>query len=82
MNVEAGTIVAGAGAAASAGVAWGVVKAKMYSFITFEQHRGICRESKKDSDEKMDLLFEQVRNIAGTVNEIRGYLKGKDGEVP
>lgn len=82
MNIDTDNAVTIGGIIASLGVAWGTVTAKMHNFVTYEGHRTICHEKSEETNEKLEVLFEQLRNISGTINEIRGYLKGREGEVP
>ena len=67
--------------AAAGLVAFGVVKGKLYNYITHEQHRDICSKERTETNRVHDKLFKAQEETRDMVKEIHGYLKAKNGGV-
>ena len=65
--------------ALSAGVAFGIVKGKMYNYMTYDKHRDICDKERGRTTEVESKLFDAQREMLGMIKEIHGYLKAKNG---
>ena len=65
----------------SAGIAFGVVKGRLYNYMTYDKHREICALERKETNKKLELLFTAQKEEHGMIKEIHGYLKAKNGGV-
>jgi hypothetical protein len=63
----------------SAGIAFGIVKGKLYNYITYEKHREICAKERGQTSEALDKLFASQKEAHGMIKEIHGFLKAKNG---
>jgi len=59
--------------------AFGVVKGKMYNFMTHDQHRQICSKEREETTRVQDKLFKAQAETRDMVKEIHGYLKAQNG---
>ena len=71
--LSAGTVIA------SAGIAFGIVKGRLYNYMTYDRHREICESERKKTTDSLDKLFDLNRETLGMIKEIHGYLKAKNG---
>jgi len=62
------------------GSAFGYVKAKMGSLVSYEKHRDICSSVQTEVYEKIDKNHTQMIEILMLIKEDVGFLKGKIGE--
>lgn len=60
-------------------VAFGVVKGKMYNFVSHDQHREICSKERQETNRIQDKLFKAQAETRDMVKEIHGYLKAQNG---
>lgn len=79
MHIEPALALSAMTVIASGGVAFGLVKGKMYNYMTYDKHRAICETERKETNEALGKLFEAQKEAHGMIKEIHGYLKGKNG---
>jgi hypothetical protein len=72
LEIDSITLAAG-GILVSGGVAFGIVKGTLSTFIKHSEHREICHEKSKETNEKIDSLIEKVSDLSG-------FVRGKLGE--
>ena len=79
MEVSPEIITTGVASILAAGVAFGIVKGKMYNYVTYDKHREICNDERARADIKFNKLFEAQTESRDMIKEIHGYLKAKNG---
>ena len=62
-------------------VAFGVVKGKMYNYMSHGEHRDICAKERAETNRIHDKLFAAQAETRDMVKEIHGYLKAKNGGI-
>lgn len=65
--------------AASAGIAFGIIKTQMRNVMTYENHRTICEKERQKTDRVLENVFENQREMHGMIKEIHGFIKAKNG---
>ena len=78
MDIGGETITWGVSMVLSAGVAFGILKGKMYNYITYEKHREICAKEREETNRVLSKLYDAEKETHGMIKEIHGYLKAKN----
>ena len=79
MQIDTDIAVWAGSAVLSAGIAFGIVKGKLYNYMTYEKHRDICAAERKQTTEVLEKLFSAQKEEHGMIKEIHGYIKAKNG---
>lgn len=77
MEISPELIFAGCGILFSGGVAWGIMKGGMSSYVKHSDHRTICHDKSDETNKKIDLLFKKVDTASTEIHDIVGYIRGK-----
>ena len=79
VDIDHPIIVSGASVLASGLVAFGVLKGKLYNYMTYDKHREICAAERKETKESLQQLFVAQKETHGMIKEIHGYIRAKNG---
>ena len=78
MNIELSEWVVGGGiiTIASASMAFGVVRGKLYNYVSHEQHGKICHQKSTEVYGKFNEIVKQQGEILRAIGRIEGKLNG------
>jgi hypothetical protein len=70
-------LLACGGVLVSGGVAWGVLKGSMSSYMKHSDHRSICHDKSDETNKKIDTIFDRLGQTSTKIDELSGYIRGK-----
>lgn len=79
MKLDAEIVQWGISGALAAGITIGIIKGKMYNYITYDRHREICDKERAETNRHLDNLYNGQKEMHGMIKEIHGYIKAKNG---